>query len=65
MHLSEITPETAILLLNLSLQVEADRDTCIPERYRSFFITTERGWQLSDAAFDAIMQVEGIHLSSR
>jgi hypothetical protein len=60
MQLSEITPETAIELLKLSLQAEESKDTCIPECYRSFFVTSAQGWQLS--AFDAIMQVEGIHL---
>ena len=62
MQLPEISPETALELLKLSLQAESGKDTCIPECYRCFFVTSAQGWQLSDAAFDAVMQVEGIHL---
>jgi hypothetical protein len=63
MHLSEITPETAKELLKLSLQAELDPETCIPDRYRCFFVTGHQGWQLSDDAFDTVMQLQGIHLA--
>ncbi|BEV71575.1 MULTISPECIES: hypothetical protein [unclassified Paludibacterium] len=61
MQLSQINPETARELLRLSVEAGSDPDTCIPDRYRCFFVASRHGWRLSDDAFDAIMQVQGIH----
>lgn len=60
MQLSEMTPETAKELLKLSLQAETDPETCIPDRFRCFFVTSAHGWQLSDDAFDTVMQLQGV-----
>ncbi|MBV8048352.1 MAG: hypothetical protein JO171_14445 [Paludibacterium sp.] len=61
MQLSQINPETAQELLRLSLEAGSNPEICIPDRYRCFFVASRNGWRLSDEAFDAVMEVQGVH----
>jgi hypothetical protein len=61
MQLSEITPEVALELLELSLKTKSGGPASIPDCYLGFFVSCPRGWQLSDAAFDAVMRAEGVY----
>jgi hypothetical protein len=61
MQPSQINPETAQELLKLSLEAGSNPEVCIPDRYRCFFVASKQGWRLSDEAFDAILEAQGIH----